>query len=184
MFGQTTSVAGKGERVIVNPLSGEQIVIRTSAAQSDGRLLAFDLFLPPGGHVPARHTHPNQTEKFTVLAGRMRFSLPRQTIVAGPGESVSVPAGTPHWFGNAGAESVHACVEVRPALRMQELLEASGAMGTAGTFLGLHVPRPADLARFLLDFQREIAVPGVPPALVKRVLGVYVWLERQLAPAR
>jgi hypothetical protein len=41
-------------RVIHNPISGERIVVRASGTQTDGRLFAFDLFLPPGGHVPAR----------------------------------------------------------------------------------------------------------------------------------
>ncbi|MEO6795487.1 MAG: hypothetical protein ABI401_16210 [Candidatus Dormibacter sp.] len=33
------------ERVIHNPISGERIMIRTSAAETDGRLLVFDLLL-------------------------------------------------------------------------------------------------------------------------------------------
>ena len=61
-------------RVIDNPISGERIVIRESGVQTGGRLLSFDLFLPPGGHVPARHVHPIQEEQFTVVAGRMRFA--------------------------------------------------------------------------------------------------------------
>src|SRR5205085_11403110 len=85
-------------RVIDNPISGERMVIRESGAQTGGRLLSFDLFLPPGGHVPARHVHPIQVEQFTVVAGRMRFRLGRRTILAHPGDTVLVPAGTAHWF--------------------------------------------------------------------------------------
>ena len=62
-------------RMFDNPISGERIVIRESGVQNDGRLLAFDLFLPPGGHVPARHLHPLQEERFTVVAGLMGFCL-------------------------------------------------------------------------------------------------------------
>src|SRR5262245_3559449 len=79
-------------RVIVNPISGERIVIRQSGAETGGELLSFDLYLPPGGHVPASHVHPNQEERFTVIEGLMRFRLGRQTIVARPGESVRIPA--------------------------------------------------------------------------------------------
>jgi hypothetical protein len=39
-------------RVIVNPISGERIVIRVSGAESDGELLVFELYLPPGGQAP------------------------------------------------------------------------------------------------------------------------------------
>ena len=60
-------------RMIANPVSGEQIIIQTSGTETDGKLLVFDLFLPPGAQVPSRHTHPMQEERFTILAGT-RFS--------------------------------------------------------------------------------------------------------------
>ncbi|HXM58886.1 MAG TPA: cupin domain-containing protein, partial [Candidatus Dormibacteraeota bacterium] len=137
-------------RVIHNPVSGERIVIRESGRETGGRLLSFDLFLPPGGHVPARHVHPEQEERFTIVAGRMRFRLGRRTIVARSGESVSVPAGRPHWFGNAGQDVAHARVEVRPALRMEELFEATEAMARSGRIPGTRLPRLTDLAQVLL----------------------------------
>ena len=165
-------------RVISNPLSGERIVIRTSGAQTGGRLLVFDLFLPPGGRVPARHVHPIQAEQFTVVAGRLRFTLGRRTVLAGPGETVVVPAGTPHWFGNAGPDMAQARVEVCPALRTEELLEASAAMAVAGRSLGLKLPRLADLAAFLLEFQREVAVPDLPTSLVRAVLALLARVGR------
>jgi quercetin dioxygenase-like cupin family protein len=168
-------------RVIENPISGERIVIRESGAQNGGQMLAFDLFLPPGGHVPAGHVHPIQQEQFTVVAGLMRFRLGRRTILAHPGETVLVPAGTAHWFGNASAEVAHARVEVRPALRMEELFETTEALGRAGHFPGTRLPRPTDLARVMLEFQREVAVPNVPAFLVKALLAPLAWLGRRHA---
>lgn len=167
------------DRVIDNPISGERIVIRESGAQNGGRLLAFDLFLPPGGHVPARHVHPVQEERFTVVAGRMRFRLGRHTILAGSGDTVLVPAGAAHWFGNAGPQVSHARVEVRPALRTEELFEATEAMGRRGHFPGTRLPRPSDLALVLLEFQRELAVPNVPAFLVRALLSPLAWRGRR-----
>ena len=165
-------------RVIDNPISGEHIVIRESGAQTGGKLLAFDLFLPPGGHVPARHVHPAQEERFTVMAGLMRFQLGRRTVLAGPGETIVVPLGTAHWFGNAGEDTSHAYVEVRPALRMQELFETTEAIGTAGHLRGTRLPRLRDLARVLLEFQREVATPYVPAFLIKALLTPLALLAR------
>jgi quercetin dioxygenase-like cupin family protein len=159
--------------VIDNPISGERIVIRTSAADTAGRLLCFDVFLPPGGHVPARHVHPHQVERFTVLAGQLRFRIGRRTVLAGPGDTITVPAGTAHWFGNSSTHVAQARVEVEPALRMEELLEASGAMAQDGH---VHVTR---LARVLLEFQRELAVPDIPAILVRAVLTPLAWVERR-----
>ncbi|TMC02061.1 MAG: cupin domain-containing protein [Chloroflexi bacterium] len=167
------------ERVIDNPISGERIVIRESGAQTCGELLAFDLFLPPGGHVPAGHVHPVQEERFTVVTGRMSFRLGRRTIVAQAGDTVVVPPGTAHWFGNPGTEVSHARVEVRPALRTEELFEMTEAMAGAGRFLGTRLPRLTDLALLLLEFQREVGVPDVPAFLVRLVLAPLAWLARR-----
>jgi quercetin dioxygenase-like cupin family protein len=189
---ESPQVAGAGSlpaegRVIVNPISGERIVIRVSGAQTGGELLIFDLYLPPGAHVPARHVHPVQEERFTVVAGQMRFRvgrLGRRAILAHPGETIRVPAGTAHWFGNAGASVAHARVEVRPALRMEEMFETTEAIGHAGPAPGARLPRLTDLARVVLEFQREVTVPDVPACVVKALLTPLAWLGRRRASHR
>jgi quercetin dioxygenase-like cupin family protein len=155
--------------VLQNPLSGERIVIRAGAAETNGELLVFDLFLPPGGHVPAGHTHPIQEERFTILAGALRFRLGRRTIVAHSGQTVRIPPGTAHWFENGAPQPAHARVEVRPALRMQEVLERSMGLDQV-RFFGRPVPRLSDLALVLLEFERELSVPFVPRAVLRLVL--------------
>jgi len=161
-------------RAIDNPISGERIVIRVTGAETGGELLAFDLYLPPGTSVPARHVHPIQEEQFTVVDGRLRFSVGRTTLVADPGDTVRVPSGTAHWFENAGSTTAHARVEVRPALRMEELLETSGSLGRA---------RLPDLAQLLLDYQREIAAPFIPAPVMRAVLRPIAWFARRRAVA-
>jgi mannose-6-phosphate isomerase-like protein (cupin superfamily) len=158
-------------RVIDNPISGERIVICQTGTETNGQLLSFDLFLPPGGHVPAAHAHPAQQERFTVVAGRLRFRFGRRTVLVAAGQSLLVEPGTAHWFGNAGAEVAQARVEVRPALRMQELLERTG-VGVANV---------SDLALVLLEFPGEVAVPHVPAGLVQAVLAPFGWLARRRA---
>lgn len=102
-------------------------MIRWTGAETGGRLLVFDLFLPPGAHVPAPHVHPAQEEVFTVLAGRMRSRIGRQTLLAGPRDRVTVPPDTVHWFGNTGTEAAHARVEVSPA--QWQMVWARGSWG-------------------------------------------------------
>ncbi|HEX5503977.1 MAG TPA: cupin domain-containing protein [Thermomicrobiales bacterium] len=166
-------------RVIDNPISGERIVIRESGARNGGRLLVFDLYLPPGAHVPARHVHPAQEEQFTVVAGRMRFRVGRRTLMARPGDTVRVPAGTAHWFGNAGPGTSHARVEARPALRLEEAFEAAAVMGRERRYPGTRLPRLTDLALYMLEYRRELATPDVPAALVRAVLTPLAWLGRR-----
>jgi quercetin dioxygenase-like cupin family protein len=165
-------------RVIDNPISGERIVIRQSAGETGGRLLVFDLFLPPGGHVPAGHVHPIQEERFTVMAGQMRFRLGRRTILAPMGQTIIIPPGSAHWFGNDGAVVSQARVEVRPALRTEEFLRANEAMARTGRLFGTRLPRLSDLALVLLEFRREVAVPTAAGPLVRMLLRPAAWLAR------
>jgi quercetin dioxygenase-like cupin family protein len=171
-------------REIVNPISGERIIIRQSGAQTGGRLLVFDLYLPPGGHVPAGHAHPIQEERFIVVAGQMRFRLGRRAFVARPGETVIIPVGVAHWFGAAGGEAAQARVEVRPALRMQELFETTEAVsqvaaGAGVSRVGAWLARLTGLAQVALDYQREVAVPHVPASVVRVMLAPLAWLGRR-----
>jgi len=173
--GQDGEPAASG-RVIVNPISGERIIVRTSGTETDGRLLCFDLFLPPGGHVPAGHVHPRQEERFTVLEGRMRFRLGRRVILASPGDTVRIPKGASHWFGNPGPDDSHALVEVRPALRMEEMFRRTERLSGSGRLLGTRLPRLSDLAAVILDYQPEVAVPHVPAVMIRLALGPLAWL--------
>jgi len=156
--------------LIVNPLSGEQIVILRSAADTSGEVLDWELRLAPGGRVPSSHAHPEQQETFTVLEGTMRFRVGWRRIIARPGQRVLVPPGTVHHFANAGPVTAKVTVESRPALRMQELLETAAAMAQDQQAARRALPRPLDLALFMTEFEREVAAPYLPRALVRLVM--------------
>ena len=51
--------------------------------------------------------HPEQEERFDVVSGAMAFRVGLRRVVAGPGETVVVPAGRVHRFENAGDEPTH-----------------------------------------------------------------------------
>ena len=53
------------------------------------------------GEGPRLHRHPYE-EVFVVHEGRARFTAGGEELVAGVGQVVVVPAGTPHRFVNAG----------------------------------------------------------------------------------
>ena len=167
-------------RMIANPVSGEQIIIHTRGAETDGKLLVFDLFLPPGAQVPSRHMHPIQEERFTILAGTMRFRLGWRRILATPGDTIVIPPGVAHWFGNASPGVVHARVEVRPALRTEALF-ATVATIEAGEHRSIRhwVRQLPALVRLLIDFQREVAAPGLAGWLVRPVLAVIARRDRR-----
>jgi hypothetical protein len=43
------------------------------------------------------------------------------------------------------------------------------------------MPHLPDLARFMLEFQHELAVPDVPAFLVRAVLTPFAWMGRRRA---
>lgn len=161
--------------VIENPVSGERIVI----TGLDGDRLRWELFLAAGGRVPSSHSHPEQEERFQVRSGRMRFRVGRRRVTVGPGGSVTVPPGTTHRFANAGPGTAHVLVETSPPLRMEELLATAAdlAHGPRGP---RRLPRPADLALFMRDFEREVSAPYLPAPLVRLVVRPVAWLCRRL----
>ena len=44
-------------QMVENPVTGERIVFRQTSADTGGELVAIDLALPVGGHVPGVHVH-------------------------------------------------------------------------------------------------------------------------------
>ena len=155
-------------QTIENKVSGERITFRKTAADTDGEPLAFELELSPNGQVPGMHIHPIQEERFEVTKGTMRFKMGAKKVIAKPGAVVVVPPGVRHKFANASDEGAHARVEVRPALRMEQLLETTVALAEEGRTTRKGLPKPLDLALFMREFEQEVQAP-FPPVWVQRV---------------
>jgi quercetin dioxygenase-like cupin family protein len=171
-------MAFSGE-VLANPISGERFTFRKTAADTNGDLLAFDLELSPDGHVPGAHVHPVQEESFEVVRGTMQFRNGLRIITARAGDKVVIPPGTIHAFKNADNAPVHVRVEVRPALRMEELLETTVALAREGRTNGAGLPHPLDLALFMREFEAEIKAPLAPASAVRAVMAPLAWLARR-----
>jgi len=167
-------------QTLENPASGERITFRTTAAMSNGELVAIDLELPPRGRVPGGlHLHPKQEERFEVVRGTMRFRMGRKRIVAGPGEVVVVPAGVKHDFANAGDETALVRVDIRPALKMEQLFETAVGLAQQGRTMMKGIPRPLDLALFTREFEDEVQKAFPPRWIQRATLAPLAWLARR-----
>ena len=167
-------------QVLKNPASGEQITFRQTAADTDGELVAIDLQLPAGRRVPGGlHIHPSQEERFEVVKGTMRFRMGRKRIIAGPGELVVVPPGVRHDFANAGDGEALVRVEVRPALRMEQLFETAVALAEEGRTMMGGIPKPLDLALFVREFEQEVQAAFPPRWMQHLALAPLAWLAKR-----
>jgi mannose-6-phosphate isomerase-like protein (cupin superfamily) len=154
-------------QVIENPVSGEKITFKQTAADTGGELLSIELELSPDGAVPGMHVHPSQEERFEIVSGRMKFRKGMKTIVAEAGDVVTVEPGKAHKFTNVGDEPVVANVEVRPAGRMEELFETAVELAEEGRTNKKGMPKPLDFAVFTKEFRNEV-VGAFPPVWVQR----------------
>jgi quercetin dioxygenase-like cupin family protein len=158
-------------QTLENPVTGERFTFRHTAASTGGELLAFELGLRPGGAVPIPHVHPVQTERFEVLAGRMRFRVGLRHVVATAGDVVEIAPGVMHGFANAGEEDARVLVEVRPALAMEAMFAEVVALARAGRMSRRGLPRNLfDLAALARRYDQEAHAPFLTVGLQRLLL--------------
>jgi len=137
---------------IVSRATGERIVFRRTAQETDGALLEMDDFWPRAEHQTPEHIHPAMEERWEVIAGKVRFEIGGATKTVGPGDTIVAPPGTPHSARNVGPEPAHLRIQMRPALRWQEFVER---------LFTLEVSEPESIATLMREFSDEI-VPAPP----------------------
>jgi mannose-6-phosphate isomerase-like protein (cupin superfamily) len=162
------SPTGVGE-LYENPVTGERGIVRVPPRQSNGDLLAVDLYLRPGGAVAGEHIHPALTESFTVVRGRLGVRHDGRELKAGPGTRLRVPPGMAHDFWNAGAEEARVVVEVQPGERLVQLIRHLFLLAQDGRTDAKGRPRPLQAAVLGRKFADAIHFTS-PPQLVQRLL--------------
>jgi quercetin dioxygenase-like cupin family protein len=153
---------------IENPITGERMTFRKTSADTGGEAVVVEVVVQPNGAVAAAHVHPSQEERFQVLRGSLGFRLGRKKLVAGPGQRVTVPAGTAHKFWNAGDDEAHFICEVRPALQFEQLLETMFALAADGKCNRKGMPNPLRLAVIAHEHFDTVQLP-FPPAVLQKV---------------
>jgi quercetin dioxygenase-like cupin family protein len=166
-------------QTLENPVTGERFTFTHTAGTTGGELLAFELALRPGGAVPIPHVHPIQTERFEVVAGRMRFRIGLRTRVAEAGEVIEVAPGVLHGFANAGDEEARMRVEVRPALAMEQMFADVIALARAGRMSKRGLPRnPLELAVLARTYDQEAHAPFMTVGVQRALLAPLVFAAR------
>jgi quercetin dioxygenase-like cupin family protein len=141
----------------------EHLTLVTSSADSNGELLALEAHYGPGGSPPPAHYHPSQEETFTGVSGTVTARISGVERTIGPGETVTIPAGTNHAFWNPGSEEAVLTWEVRPALRTEQMFEQ---LSNAGSTLrqALVIPR----------YKEEFRLTSAPQRVVLDAIGAII----------
>jgi mannose-6-phosphate isomerase-like protein (cupin superfamily) len=148
---------------------GERLVFRTTAAESGGERLEYDVFFRPDGLGAQEHLHPKQEERHEILAGELGLVVTGREEVLGAGDAARVPPATPHSLRRLNDDEVRMRVEIRPALRTEEFVEALFGFDRDGLFDECGFPRPLHGAMIAREFAAE-GRPTRPPLVVQRLL--------------
>jgi quercetin dioxygenase-like cupin family protein len=167
----------KGQ-TIENPVTGERLHFLETSAETNGEYVLIETTVQPNGFVAAAHVHPYQTETFEIESGTLAFELDGEKIVAGPGERVTVPAGSAHKFWNAGdSEALFVC-EVRPALGFERLIETMFGLAADGKTNRKGMPNPLRLAVIANAHFDDVRLPFPPEWMQKTGLAMGAPLGR------
>jgi mannose-6-phosphate isomerase-like protein (cupin superfamily) len=116
-------VARSGDE-IRNPVAGLTLRFLQTAADTDGELLEMEATYEPRLIEPPVHFHPRQEERFEILEGTVQAEIDGERRQLRSGDTLNVPAGTPHSMWNAGDVPARTRWETRPALRTEQFFEA------------------------------------------------------------
>ena len=169
--------------VVEAPRSGKRVryLEAPDPARADTEAARFEMWLrpPPASHGPMRHVHPEQEEYLEAREGVLGVRHDGTTRRLAPGESVTIPAGDPHRFWNAGEGELHLLGEVRPGLRTEPFMYVT--YGLAGdhpaTASGMPL-NPLRLAPIMERYDDLLYLAGVPVWLQKRAIRAVARLGR------
>ncbi len=153
---------GQVPEEIHNPRTGQRMRFLQNAADTDGALLQIESLNPPTGVAEPEHVHPRQESRATLITGTLRFFVNGQPRQLGAGETITIPAGTPHHFVNEGDQDAISVQEFRPALRTAELFRALFELAERGKLDERGMPSLLTLALLGPQFADEIRATSPP----------------------
>jgi mannose-6-phosphate isomerase-like protein (cupin superfamily) len=161
-------MARRGDE-LVHPGTGERVVWRQVAEDTNGELLVGDMYAGPGAAPAAAHVHPHQEERFAVLHGQILLDVDGEKTVLGEGERGTVPQGRSHTWCNVGDDEAHVLVEIAPAMRSEMFFETLFGLARDGKTTRRGLPNLLSMAVIMREYDMEIRLAR-PSAGVQRAL--------------
>lgn len=168
------------ERVLeFRPAVGMRFHFTQTSEDTGGAFLEAEQIIAPHDEGPPVHMHPHQEDSYTVLSGTLDVYVDGELHQLGPGQSLSVPEGTPHTLKNGHAEEVRLINRHTPAMNFQGMMATLHKLVTSGKVRSLP---PKDLSSviylsMLFMRYREDVVSVKPPSFV---MAAMAFLGRRL----
>ena len=145
---------------------GERLTFKEIIVEDGIEKVLVEGVVAPGSG-PAMHTHWQQDEYISIIAGGMGYqTLGQEPQYAGPGEGVLFSKGTPHRFWNDGEEELRLEGWISPP---HSVIYFLSALYAAQAKSGNPQPELFDGAYLVTRYRSEYDINEVP-AFVKRVI--------------
>jgi quercetin dioxygenase-like cupin family protein len=153
-----TGRIGTEENPLVHPVTGERLVFRKRAADTNGELLEFTIFMAPGGFISTPHIHPNSEERFEVAGAPVMIEAGGKRLLYQPGEVAVVPPGVPHNWWNPSEEESATLIQLRPAYDMETVFETMFGLAADGKVNKKGMPNPLQMMVLARAYRREVTL--------------------------
>jgi quercetin dioxygenase-like cupin family protein len=162
---------------IVNPLTGQRLIFRRTAADTGGDLLEIESVWERPGDPPPEHRHPNQSERFEVLDGELTATVDGVAHRLAAGAVLEIGPGARHTMFNQGPAPARAIWQTRPALATEGFLETIWDIAHLG---GPDAPRKSAVRLSLqaLGAHRQEIRLSRPPWPIQRLLFLVLGRQR------
>jgi hypothetical protein len=97
---------------------------------------------------------------------------------------VLIPAGASHMFEKDGDEEAVVRVQVRPAMKMEQLFETVVGLAEDGRTTKKGMPKPLDLALFVREYKDEVKAPFPPRFIQQAAMAPLAFVARRRARGR
>jgi quercetin dioxygenase-like cupin family protein len=149
--------------VLENPFTGQTLTFRRTTAETAGELLEVESSWARAGQEPPVHHHPSQDEQFEVLEGELRAQVGGVERVLHAGDTLEVPARTPHSMWNPGPGRARAVWQTRPALRTEAFFEMVWGLAQKANANDTDSPGPDEAAAMMREYEAEFRLGPPDP---------------------
>ena len=141
---------------ITNARTGQKMIFLKTTRETNGKELEIECFNPPSATKEPEHIHPIQENAFEVISGELSFIINNTLRTIGPGESVVIPRGVPHYFWNEGIVEAHYIQRFTPALKIDSFFRTFFALARDGKLNKKGLPNLFLISIISLNHQDEI----------------------------
>jgi len=159
-------------KIIKNPVTGQDIKFLQTAEDTGGALLEMESTYHSESKEPPSHYHPYQEEDFKVIKGELSVRLDGKMRTLRSGDSLHIPKNQVHCMWNASAQKTIVNWQTKPAMNTEYLLETITGLAQDGKTNKEGRPNILQVALMTNKYSNTFRLARPPYALQKLVFGL------------